>query len=102
MTTVADAAGNDILAITDSGVQHGRAAAPGQGPGDQELRKQLGARLHPGQDVQGEPVPTDVEVGPDGNLYVTTLGGGLGEQMPVGAVYRIVLGTAPSPGSPTA
>jgi sugar lactone lactonase YvrE len=34
-------------------------------------------------------VPTDVELGPDGSLYVTTLGGGLGEQLPLGAVYRV-------------
>ena len=33
-----------------------------------------------GKTYKVEPVPTDVEVGPDGNLYVTTLGGGLGEQ----------------------
>ena len=37
----------------------------------------------------GEPVPTDIEEGRDGNLYVTTLGGGLGEQLPLGAIYRI-------------
>lgn len=37
----------------------------------------------------GESVPTDVVRGPGGKLYVTTEGGGLGEQMPLGAVYRI-------------
>ena len=42
-----------------------------------------------GKTFNGEPVPTDVELGPDGNLYVTTLGGGLGEQLPLGAVYRV-------------
>ena len=30
------------------------------------------------------PCPTDVELGADGKLYVTTEGGGLGEQMPLG------------------
>lgn len=37
----------------------------------------------------GEPVPTDVERAADGSLYVTTEGGGLGEQMPLGSLYRI-------------
>jgi hypothetical protein len=37
----------------------------------------------------GEPVPTDVQKAADGSLYVTTEGGGLGEQMPLGALYRI-------------
>lgn len=36
-----------------------------------------------------EPVPTDVSVGEDGYLYVTTLGGALGEVLPQGAVPRI-------------
>ncbi len=36
-----------------------------------------------------ESVPTDVEAGPKGKLFVTTEGGGLGEQVPLGAVYRI-------------
>lgn len=37
----------------------------------------------------GEPVPTDVQRGPGGSLYVTTEGGGLGEMMPLGSLYRI-------------
>ena len=37
----------------------------------------------------GEPVPTDVEKGPGGALYVTTEGGGLGEMLPLGSLYRI-------------
>lgn len=36
-----------------------------------------------------EPVPTDVEVGPGGALYVTTLPGGLGGPDNPGSVYRI-------------
>ncbi len=36
-----------------------------------------------------ESVPTDVARGPKGKLLVTTEGGGLGEQVPLGAVYRI-------------
>jgi sugar lactone lactonase YvrE len=37
----------------------------------------------------GESVPTDVERNPRGKLIVSTEGGGFGEQMPLGAVYRI-------------
>lgn len=36
-----------------------------------------------------EPVPTDVEVGWDGALYVTTLEGGAGEALPLSKVYRV-------------
>ena len=42
-----------------------------------------------GRTYYGEPVPTDVEQAADGSLYVTTLGGGLGEMLPLGVVYRI-------------
>ncbi|GAA4713091.1 ScyD/ScyE family protein [Nocardioides conyzicola] len=43
-----------------------------------------------GQTYYGEPVPTDVALD-DGKLVVTTEGGGLGEQMPLGSVYRVGL-----------
>ena len=46
-------------------------------------------RCTQGKTFHGEPVPTDVELGPDGLLYVTTLGGALGEAAPVGAIYQI-------------
>jgi len=51
-----------------------------------------------GKTLRLEPVPTDVEMGPDGNLYVTSLPGGpeddsLGMN---GAVYRIDLATGKS------
>lgn len=36
-----------------------------------------------------EPVPTDVEVGWDGALYVTTLEGAAGEAVPLSKVYRV-------------
>lgn len=36
-----------------------------------------------------EPVPTDVEIGSDGMLYVSTLQGWLGEMQPLSAVYRV-------------
>lgn len=42
-----------------------------------------------GQKYVPEPVPTDVKVGKDGKLYVTTLQGGLGEMVPLSKVYRV-------------
>lgn len=42
-----------------------------------------------GQEYTPEPVPTDVEVGPDGQLYVSTLEGAAGEVVPLSKVYRI-------------
>ena len=36
-----------------------------------------------------EPVPTDVEIGKDGRLYVSTLQGALGEAFPLSTVYRV-------------
>lgn len=42
-----------------------------------------------GQKYVPEPVPTDVKVGKDGKLYVTTLQGGLGELLPLSKVYRV-------------
>lgn len=39
--------------------------------------------------VVPEPVPTDVEVGPDGMLYVSTLQGWMGEIAPLSSVYRV-------------
>lgn len=36
-----------------------------------------------------EPVPTDVQLGRDTGLYVTTLGGGAGEIIALRSVYRV-------------
>ncbi|OLT23784.1 hypothetical protein BJF81_09305 [Ornithinimicrobium sp. CNJ-824] len=49
-----------------------------------------------------EPVPTDVEVGEDGMLYVSTLQGWLGESTPLSSVYRVDRPRARPPGSPVA
>ena len=46
-----------------------------------------------GETYYGESVPTDVALGGDGKIYVTTEGGGLGEQMPLGSVYGVKLRT---------
>lgn len=42
-----------------------------------------------GKTFVGEPVPTDVEMGRDGQLYVTTLAGVAGESLPLSHVYKV-------------
>lgn len=42
-----------------------------------------------GKTFVGEPVPTDVEMGRDGQLYVTTLAGIAGETLPLSTVYKV-------------
>lgn len=42
-----------------------------------------------GRTFVGEAVPTDVEMGRDGQLYVTTLAGVAGESIPLSHVYRV-------------
>jgi DNA-binding beta-propeller fold protein YncE len=42
-----------------------------------------------GSTFMAEPVPTDVAVGKDGRLYVSTLQGWLGEMLPLSVVYRV-------------
>lgn len=93
-TYVADAAANAILAVTADGVSTVAVLPPVKVKVTKKLRKGMGLPYctH-GKTFKGEPVPTDVELGPDGNLYVTTLGGALGENMPVGSVYQVVPGT---------
>ena len=89
-TYVADAAANAIFAVDASGISTVAVLPAVKVKVSKQLRKGMGLpKCTQGKTFKGEPVPTDVEVGPDGNLYVTTLGGGLGEQMPVGAVYRV-------------
>jgi hypothetical protein len=59
----------------------------------QQMNSQPGAPQIPacviGLTYYGEPVPTDVQQARDGSIYVTTLGGGLGEQLPLSVLYRI-------------
>lgn len=93
-TYVADAAGNAILAVDATGISTVAVLPAVKVPVTKKLRKGLGLpKCTQGKIFKGEPVPTDVEIGPDGNLYVTTLGGGLGEQLPLGAVYQVVPAT---------
>lgn len=93
-TYVADAAANAIWSVDATGVHTVATLPPVKVKVDKKLRKGFGLpKCVEGKTFKGEPVPTDIELGPDGNLYVTTLGGGLGEQMPVGSVYRIAPAT---------
>ena len=88
---VADAGMNAVLAVSPSGSIRTVAVTPAV-PVEitQELATGMGLPdCVVGLTYYGESVPTDVELGPDGKLYVTTEGGGLGEQFPLGSVYRI-------------
>lgn len=90
---VADAGANDVLMVDRRGRTSVLAVLPPQPlriTADQA--KDLGLPdCVVGETYRFEPVPTDVEVGPDGMLYVTTLPGG--PESPVlgarGAVWKI-------------
>ncbi len=89
---VADAAGNDILSVSNSGKIRTDAVLPPTKIKATKARvKALGLpRCVTGHKFALEGVPTDVEMGPDGWLYVTSLPGGpedgsLGAQ---GRVYK--------------
>lgn len=85
---VADAGGNDILRVDRWGNVSTIAVLPSQ---PLKITAAVAAALHVDKCLVGvtydfEAVPTDVEVGRDGALYVTTLPGGDGLK---GSVYRI-------------
>lgn len=91
VTYVADAAGNSIVAVADGGGVSAVATLP---PTRVTLTRAMKRefdlpRCVIGKTYRAEGVPTDVEVGPDGNLYVTSLPGVPGEGLPTGRVYRI-------------
>lgn len=92
-TYVADAAGNDILSVSPKGKVKALAVLPSV-PVVVTAEIAAGAGVPAcavGKTYRFEPVPTDVEVGPDGKLYVSTLTGGP-EDGSTGAqskVYRI-------------
>lgn len=95
-TYLADAGANDVLSISRSGRVRTLAVLP-------PVKVRMTADVHAllaemgtplpecviGHTFAGEPVPTDIERGPRGRLFVSTLGGGIGEMLPVGAVHRI-------------
>ena len=91
---IADAGANAITRVTYDGAVSHVAVLPPQAP-IQTTAEQLATIGLPacaaGYDYVSEPVPTDIEIGPDGWLYVTTLPGGpedptLGAR---GSVYKV-------------
>ncbi len=87
---VADAAGNDVLRVDAEGVVSKVAVLPAQTfTFSQRLVTGLGLpSCMVGVRYAAEPEPTDVEVGPDGLLYVTTLPGLYDLGQP-GSLYRV-------------
>jgi hypothetical protein len=89
---VADAGSNVLWSVTDKGAVSTLAVLPPQPITiSAEMAGALGADCLAGITYAFEPVPTDVEVGPDGSLWVSTLPGGpedpsLGAR---GAVYKV-------------
>ncbi|MFC7495106.1 MULTISPECIES: ScyD/ScyE family protein [unclassified Nocardioides] len=88
---VADAGMNAVLAISPKGKIRTVAVSP---PVAVKITPEMAAGFGVpdcavGLTYYGESVPTDVQKGGKGKLVFTTLGGGLGEQMPLGAVYRV-------------
>lgn len=76
-TYLGDAGGNDILKITDAGASTVAVLPPTRIKLTAARQKALGLPRCARDGVfRAEAVPTDVEVGPDGNLYVTSLPGG--------------------------
>lgn len=85
---VADAAGNDLIKVTADGRVSTLAVLPAQPPVaiTADNFDALGLpSCAVGATYAAEPVPTDVELGPDGQLYVSTLAG---DPAP-GSVYRV-------------
>lgn len=84
---VGDAAGNDLLKVTPNGRVSTLTVLPGQPvpitAADTEAYGLPACAA--GSTYTAEPVPTDVELGPDGMLYVSTLSG---DPAP-GSVYRV-------------
>jgi hypothetical protein len=92
---VADAAGNDLLSVNRWGkVRLVRVLPPTSVKVTPALAKAFGVPDCVGVTYNLEPVPTDVEQGRDGHLYVTTLPGGPEANSPLGprgSVYRLSL-----------
>lgn len=87
---VADAAGNSVIRVGANGRISTVAVLP---PIPQEVTQEIADEFGlpecvVGETYYGEPVPTDVEVGPDGHYYVSSLPGGP-EAPGSGSVWRI-------------
>jgi len=84
---IADAAGNDLLRVSPNGQVRTLGVLPAQ---PVVITAEMAEEFELDSCVVGatynaEPVPTDVEMGPDGMLYVSLLAGGPAP----GAVYRV-------------
>jgi hypothetical protein len=76
-TVIADAGANALLSVDRWGnIRTVAVFAPQPAALTDEVAAELGAPACAGQTYNWEPVPTDVELGPDGWLYVTLLPGG--------------------------
>lgn len=85
---VADAGGNDLLKVNRHGKISTFSVLPVQPVKiTAELATELKAPDCVGVTYRFEPVPTDVEIGRHGRIYLTTLAGGEGAP---GSVYRIL------------
>ena len=95
---IADAGANAVLKVDAEGVISTVAVLPPAAP-ITVTAENIGEAPWPacvyGHDYRAEPVPTDVEMGPDGLLYVTSLPGGSEDPTlgPRGVVYSIDPGT---------
>lgn len=89
-TYVADAAGNSVLAVADGGgTTTVGILPPTRVKITRALKKEYDLpKCVIGKTYRAEGVPTDVEMGPDGMLYVTSLPGAPGEGLPTGRIYR--------------
>ena len=101
-TYIADAGGNDVVEVRHGDIRTVAVLPPQPLTVTDAVAAALGLPdCAKGLTYAFEPVPTDVEVGRDGYLYVTTLPGGpedpsLGAR---GSLYRIDAGTATCSGS---
>jgi hypothetical protein len=87
---IADAAGNDILQVTSSGLKTVAVLPPTPIQVTAGIAK--GAHLPAcvaGHTYVFEPVPTDIEMGPDGLLYVSALTAAAEIGAPAGMVYSV-------------
>jgi hypothetical protein len=86
---VADAAGNSVIKVGANGrISTVAVLPPITQVISQEIADEFGVPACGGLTYNGEPVPTDVEVGPDGHYYVSSLPG-FPEAPGSGSVWRI-------------
>jgi len=91
---VADAGMNAVVAISPKGNVRTVAVLPPAAVPIPANATQMGVpQCAVGLTYYSEPVPTDLALGSDKKLYVTTEGGGLGEQFPLGAIHKVNIKT---------